>query len=110
MLDTRSRRARLRASVSGPAGQDFFGVPTGQAVILRQRGRVDGLEDAVQAAADHGVGRLEAAVVVGVAVQAELFAHLAGEGEVQQVGDSGEGDDSAVALSGQGHADQQCFH
>ncbi|MFJ8048007.1 hypothetical protein [Streptomyces luteogriseus] len=91
-------------------GQDPFGVAAGQAVVLRQRGRVDGLEDAVQAAADHGVGRFEAAVVVRVAVQAELIAHRAGQGEVQQVGDSGEGDDSAVALSGQGHADQQGFH
>ncbi|MFI1164932.1 hypothetical protein ACH4UM_15255 [Streptomyces sp. NPDC020801] len=88
-------------------GHEFLGMAAGQAVVLGQRGRVDRSEDAVQAAADGGVGGFEAAVVVGVAAQAELLAHRLGEGEEQQVGDGGERHDAAAAGGGQAHADQQ---
>jgi hypothetical protein len=57
--------------------------------------------------ADGGVGGFESLVVVGVAANAELLAHRIGEGEVQQVGDGGEGDGTAVAGGGQEHAEQQ---
>lgn len=79
----------------------------GQSVVLGRWGPADRVEDAVDATADDGVGGLEAAVVIGVAAQAGVPAHLVGEREVQQARDSGEEDDAAVACGGQAHAGQE---
>ncbi|MFE5602555.1 hypothetical protein ACFQ8O_25600 [Streptomyces coelicoflavus] len=101
---------RLRASSAGSAwARSFSAWRRASRWFLGSGEGVDRVEGAVDATADDGVGGLEAAVVIGAAAQAELLAHLVGEREVQQVRDSGEEDDTAVACGGQAHADQEGF-
>ncbi|MFI1890518.1 hypothetical protein [Streptomyces jumonjinensis] len=101
-----------------PAGE-FVGVclaeETGddlavQAVVLGRRRGVHGFLDAVEEAADDVVPGFEAPEVVGIAGDAELLAHLAGQGEEEQVGHRGQGHRAVVARGGQPHAQEQRPH